>query len=126
MFESNLKEAVSNTLRENDYPVLPLVQKKEKDNIEDCPEKEGMLDFEDKFSAAVGASRLRLQQLTFMYGAGTGVDEIAHDKLKEEHANTLKVAEYYKNQLYEFIINKVFNLGIEISDEDRFYLFTNY
>lgn len=126
LFESNLKEAVSNTLRENDYPVLPLVQKKEKDNIEDCPEKEGMLDFEDKFSAAVGASRLRLQQLTFMYGAGTGVDEIAHDKLKEEHANTLKVAEYYKNQLYEFIINKVFNLGIEISDEDRFYLFTNY
>lgn len=126
LFEGNLKDAISNTLRENNYPVLPLVQKKEKNNIEACPEKESMLDFEDKFSVAVGASRLRLQQLTFMYGGGTAVDEIAHNKLKEEHDNTLKVAEYYKNQLYEFMVNKAMNLGIGISDEDKFYLFTNY
>ena len=126
LFEGNLKEAINNTLRENGYPVLPLIQKREMSNIEDCPEKESMLDFEDKFSAAVGASRLRLQQLTFMYGGGTGVDAIAHDKLAEEHDNTLKVEEYYKNQLYEFMLKKAVSLGVEISDEDKYYLFTNF
>lgn len=126
LFEGNLKDAISNALIENGYPVLPLIQKREMNNIEDCPEKESMLDFEDKFSMAIGASRLRLQYLTFMYSGGTGVDAIAHEKLQEEHTNTLKIQEYYKNQLYEFLLNKAEKFQIKVSDEDKYYLFTNY
>ena len=125
-FEGNLKDAVNKTLIENGYPALPLIQKRELKNIEECPEKESMLEFEDKFSLAVGASRLRLQDLTFMYSSGTSVDEKAHDKLAEEHTNTLKIEEYYKNQLYEFLLNKAESFGIEVSDKDKYYLFTDY
>lgn len=126
LFEGDLKDAINSTLSENGYPVLPLIQKREKKNIEECPEKESILDFEDKFSVAVGASRLRLQQLTFMYGGGDGVDAVAHDKLSEEHDNNLKVEDYYKNQLYDFMLKKAATLGIEISDEDKYYLFTDF
>jgi len=125
LFESDLKNAINDTLIENGYPVLPLIQKKEMKNIEECPEKESMLDFEDRFSIAVGASRLRLQHLTLSYNGGTELDSIAHEKLAEEHTNTLKVNEYYKKQLYEFIINKAESLGIEVSNEDKYYLFSN-
>lgn len=126
LFKDDLKDAISNALIENGYPALPLVQNKEMKNIEECPEKKSMLDFEDKFSAAVGASRLRLQYLTFMYGGGTGVDAIAHDKISEEHDKTLRVQEYYKNQLYEFMLKKAQNFGIEVSDIDKYYLFTEF
>lgn len=126
LFDGNLKDAVNQTLTENGYPVLPLIQKRELNNIEECPEKESMLDFEDKFSAAVGASRLRLQYLTFMYGGGEGVDAIAHDKISEEHDNTLIVEKYYKNKLYEFMLSKAEEKKIEVSDEEKYYLFTDY
>lgn len=126
MFDGNLKDAISNTLIENGYPALPLIQKKEMANIDDCPEKQSMLAFEDKFSASVGASRLRLQYLTYMYGGGTEVDRIAHDKIEEEHTNTLIVQEYYKNQLYSFLLNKAQSFGIKVSEEDKYYLFTSY
>ena len=56
LFEGDLKVAIEVTLKENGYPVLPLVQRKEKNNIEECPEKESMLDFEDEFSVSVGIS----------------------------------------------------------------------
>lgn len=126
LFDGPLKEAIENTLLENGYPALDLVQNRELKNITDCPEKESMLAFEDTFSEYVGASRLRLQQLTFIYGGGSRVDEIAHEKLAEEHENTLIVEEYYKNQLNNFIINKAKANGIEISDEDMYYMYTNY
>ena len=60
LFDGELKDAINDTLIENGYPVLPLIQKRELNNIEECPEKESMLEFENKFSTAVGASRLRL------------------------------------------------------------------
>lgn len=126
LFDGSLKDAIGDALRENGYPVLPLIQKREMKNIDNCPEKESMLDFEDKFSAAVGASRARLQNLTFMYGGGNGVDEIAHNKISEEHNNTLIVEEYYKNQFYEFMLNKAESFGIQVSDDEKYYLFTNY
>jgi hypothetical protein len=126
LFNGELKDAVSDTLKENGYPALPLIQNREMKNIDNCPEKESMLDFEDKFSMAVGASRLRLQNLTFTYGGGTGVDEIAHNKISEEHDNTLIVQDHYKNQFYGFMLNKAETLGIKVSDEDKFYLFTSY
>lgn len=126
LFEGNLRDAISETLIENGYPVLPLIQKRELNNIKDCSEKDSMLEFEDKFSIAVGASRLRLYQLTYMYVIGTELDEIAHGKLAEEFTNTLKVQEYYKNKLYKFMLAKAESLGIEVSDEDKYYLFTDY
>lgn len=126
VFDGDLKEAVSDALRENGYPVLPLIQSREMKNIDECPEKESMLAFEDDFSQIVGASRLRLQNLTFMYGGGDKIDQIAHDKISEEHNNTLLVTEYYKKQFYGFMLDKAESFGIQVSDEERFYLFSNY
>ena len=53
-----------------------------------------------------------------MYGGGEGVDAIAHDKISDEYKNTLIVEEYYKNQLYDFMLNKAESFGIEVTDED--------
>ena len=126
LFEGELRDAVNNTLNDNGYPVLPLVQKREMKNIGDCPERESMLEFEDRFAESVGASRLTLQNLTITYGGGTEVDEKAHNKIADELPNTLKVQEHYKNQLYSFMLNKAESLGISVTDEEKFYLFTNY
>ena len=126
IFNSSLKEAIEGVLKEKGYPVLPLIQAKKSKNIEDCPEKESMLAFEDLFSTSVKASRLSLQQLTFSYHAGDEVDAIAHEKLAEEFDNTLIVENYYKKQLYEFMLQKCEMFGIEVNEEDRFYLFTEY
>ena len=125
-FDDNLKDSVDKTLKENGYPSLPLIQKRELHNIEECAEKESMIDFEDKFSLAVGASRLRLQQLTFHWNGGTNLDETAHDKLIEEHTNTLKIQEYYRNKFYEYMLEKAQKLGIEITGEEKYFLFTEY
>jgi len=126
LFEGELRDAVNNTLRDNGYPVLPLIQKREIKNIDECPERESMLLFEDRFAESVGASRLRLQDLTITYGGGTKIDENAHNKIAEEHPNTLMVQEYYKNQLYSFMLNKTESFGISVTDEEKFYLFTDY
>ena len=126
MFEGELRDAVNNTLRDNGYPVLPLVQKREMKNIDECPERESMLQFEDCFAESIGASRLTLQNLTMTYGGGTEIDEKAHNKIAEEHPNTLIVQEHYKNQLYDFMLNKAESFGIEVTEEEKFYLFTDY
>lgn len=127
LFEGSLKEAINSTLKENNYPVLPLIQKREKSNIDDCFERESMLAFEDYFANKVNASRLRLNYLTYMYSSSNvEVDKIAHDKLEEEYPNSLKVDEYYRNQLYSFLLGKAEKLGIEVTDDDKYYLFTNY
>lgn len=125
-FNGSLKDAVDNTLRSNGYPALDLVQKREWDNIRDCEEKEGMLKFEDEFAEKVGASRMRLQHLTFQYGGGTGVDKIAHDKISEEFDNNLVVKNHYRNQLYDFMLTKADNMGVPVTEEERFYLYTEY
>ena len=126
LFEGELRDAVDNTLRDNNYPVLPLIQKREMKNIGECPQRESMIAFETQFAETVGASRLSLQNLTFMYGGGTGVDQIAHDKISEEYPNNLIVQSHYKNQLYGFLISKAESFGIEVTDEERYYLFTDY
>lgn len=126
LFEGELREAVNNTLKENNYPVLPLISQRETKNIEECPERESMLEFEDSFAKSVNASRLRLQDLTFSYHSSNEVDQIAHDKIKDEHPNSLKIDEYYRNKFYEFLLNKAENFGIEISDAEKYYLFTQY
>jgi len=128
LFEGKLREAVDNTLKENNYPVLPLVQKREMNNIEECPERESMLLFENQFAESVNASRQSLQNLTFSYSElGTSkADRLAHDKLKEEFPNTLKIEEYYRNQLYEFLLSKAENFGIEVTDKEKYYLFTDF
>ena len=124
-FDGKLKTAIEETLKENGFPVLQLIQEREKENIEDCPEKESMLDFEDKFSKMVGASRQRLHYLTYMYAGGNEFDKLAHDKISEEHSNTLIVEQYYNNQFYEFMINKAETLGIQVNDKDKHYLYTD-
>lgn len=128
LFDGSLRDAVNSTLIENNYPLLLLVQKREVLNIEECQHRQSMLEFEDEFANTVGASRLRLNYLTYMYTPSgiEDVDKIAHDKIKEELPNTLKVEEYYRNQLYTFLLNKLRQFNIEISEKDKYYLFTEY
>ena len=127
LFEGNLRTAVDNVLRNNNYPVLPLVQKRETKNIAECQERESMITFEEKFATMVNASRLSLQNLTFSYQPTSNeVDSIAHEKLAEEFPNTLKIQEYYRNQLYTFLLSKADFYKIEVTEEQRYYLFTDY
>lgn len=84
-----------------------------------------MLEFENRFAESVGASRLTLQNLTMTYSGGLEVDEKAHNKIAEEFPNTLVIQEHYRNQLYNFMLNKAEGLGITVTDEEKFYLFTD-
>lgn len=127
IFEGELRRAVDNVLKDNNYPVLPLVQKKEMKNINECQERESMIVFEDKFAAMVNASRLSLQNLTMSYQPTSNeVDSIAHEKLAEEFPNTLQIQQYYRNQLYEFLLVKADLYKIEVTEEQKYYLFTDY
>lgn len=127
LFEGNLRSVVDNVLRDNNYPVLPLIQKREMKNIDECQERESMLAFEDKFATMVNASRLSLQNLTFSYQPTSNeVDSMAHEKLAEEFPNTLKIQNHYRNQLYEFLLNKADLYKIKVTEEQRYYLFTDY
>ena len=128
VFQGKLRQSVDNTLKENGYPSLPLIQKREMDNIDEYVERESMISFEDKFAESIGASRLSLQNLTFSYSVSSAdeVDKIAHEKIKEEHNNNLIVVEYYRDQLYNFLLNKAEIFGIEVRDEEKYYLFTDY
>ena len=60
------------------------------------------------------------------YGGGLEVDEKAHNKIAEEFPNNLIVQEHYRNQLYNFMLNKAETLGIPVTDKEKFYLFTVY
>lgn len=127
LFRGALRDAVGHTLKENNYPVLPLIQKREMKNIQECPERESMLKFEDEFANLVNASRLRLEDLTIKYGGSPiEADQIAHEKLEEELPNTITVQNYYKQELYNFLLKKTQDFGLEITDEEKFYLFSEY
>ena len=114
-------------MKQQDRQTSFLVQKREMKNIAECQERESILAFEDKFATMVNASRLSLQNLTFSYQpTSCEVDTIAHEKLAEEFPNTLKIQEHYRNQLYEFLLAKAELYNIEVTDEERYYLFTDY
>lgn len=126
LFTGSLKSAVDSTLRESNCPSFSLIQDDAINNIEDNVDKESILDFEYEFAEKVGAVRTKLQFMTYMYQAtGDEVDRIAHDKVKEEFPKSLKIDEYYKNQLYTFILAKAESFGIDISDRDKYSMFTN-
>lgn len=126
LFDGDLKNAVNATLIKYNYPTLPLKQRIEEKNIGDCPERESMIDFLDIFAKTVGASRCRLQQLYMNNIFHDEVDQKAHDKIKDDFENNLKIVEHYKYQLYSFLISKAESFGIEITDEEKYYLFTEY
>lgn len=123
LFTGSLKEAVNNTLRKYNYPVFNLTQNNEIGYIEECQDKQRMKEFENTFASSVGASRLRLA-LLYQEPFLTGVDLIAGDKAKSDFYKRLKVEAYYKERLYQFLLTKAEIVGINLSDEDKFYLFS--
>ncbi len=124
LFKGDLKTAINNTLHKYNYPSLSLSDRVSKNYIEDCEEKESMLNFIDEFAKIFKLSKLRLD---FLYRTPKFYEEenqIAHDKVNDDFYDNLKVEKYYKHQLYRFLITKADNLGILITDEEKIYLFT--
>ena len=54
------------------------------------------------------------------------VDKIAHNKIEDQFSNSLKVDEYYRYQLYKFLLTKLEEFNVEVDDRDKYYLFTDY
>ena len=127
LFNGSLKDAVSNTLQKYNYPSLPLIQRKEASDIEECEEKESLIAFQDTFAKDKNASRLKLQQL-YMYPISTmsEIDATAAEKVKSDFDKNLIVEKYYKDDFYEFLISKGEECGIHLTEEERFYLFSEY
>ena len=125
VFTGSLKEAVKESLVKHGYPALEYNQRREDNYIVDCVEKESMIEFQDTFAESVKASRLRLAQL-YMEPFLHGVDLEAGEKAKADFYKGVEVANYYKNKLYEFLVAKGEEVGIVLSDEEKFYLFSEY
>jgi len=127
LFNGRLKDAVSQVLQKYNYPSLPLVQKKEEKDILDCDEKESMIAFENSFAIEHSASRLKLQQL-YMYPIDTmgNTDQVAAEKVKSDIEKNQIIEKYYRNLLYRFLIEKANLYGISISEEDEFYLLSDF
>lgn len=123
---SNLKEGIDATLKKYNYPSLPLKQEREEDNIGECPERESMIGFENSFAKSVGASRLRLQQFYTCEIFAVDIDQLAHEKVGMDFYNNLIINEYYRHQLYNFLIAKAESFGIDVTDEEKYYIFTEY
>lgn len=126
LFNGTLNDAVDATLKKYNYPSLPLKQKKEMQNIDACPERESMIDFMDKFAESITASRLtqqKIRQLVSFYNEG---DKIANEVLVGDFYKNAKIEEYYKHQLYSFLIQKAESLGIPVTDEEKYYIFTSF
>ena len=125
LFNSNLREAVDATLKKYNYPSIPLIQSKNENNIGDCAEKMSLVEFENSFAQTVGASRLLLQDLYTNPIYYNDIDRNAHEKVANYNELSNTVLEYHKNQLYNFMIMKAESLNIEISEDEKVYLFYN-
>ena len=127
LFIGSLKDAVTNTLRKYNYPALPLIQKKESRDIIDCEEKESMIVFQDKFAEEHNASRLKLQQLyTYPIYTMDGFDVEAAEKVQSDFNKNLIVEKYYQEKFYEFLMAKAESYGFSLTDEEKFYLFSDF
>lgn len=127
LFSGSLKEAISNILQKYNYPALPLVQKKELHEISECNEKDSMIKFQDEFALAIGASRLKLQQLyTYPLSTLTGIDVMAAEKAQSDFDKNLVIEKYYKDKFYEFLTTIFETLGFNLTDEEKYYLFSDF
>lgn len=127
IFNGTLKDAVENTLVKYNYPVLPLIQKRELNDILDSPLKESMINFENEFAVLRNASRLKLQQLyTYPVSTLSGLDVEAAEKVKSDFNKNLIVESYYKNNFYSYLLAKIEEFGLILSDEEKYYLFSDY
>ena len=127
VFKGHLRDAVPSILTKYNYPALPLIQKRDYKDILDCPERGSMLHFQDAFADVVGASRLKLQYLytkpiDFLYS----IDKKVAPKVQSDFKKNLIVENYYRSQLYNFLVSKLEESGIVLSDEEKYYLFSNY
>ena len=127
LFTGSLKDAVSSTLQKYNYPSLPLIQKKDISDIEECAEKESMIDFQQSFAQLTNASRLKLQQL-YMYPISTmsGVDAVAAEKVQSDFNKNLIVEKYYKEKLYGYLVSISEKYGLVLDEEEKFYLFSEF
>jgi len=126
LFNGNLSNAIDATLKKYNYPSLPLKPKNDMQNIDECPERESMIDFMDKFAESVTASRLTQQKIRQLVSFNNNGDKIANEVLVGDFYKNLRVEEYYKHQLYQFLIDKAESFGITVTDDEKFYIFTSY
>lgn len=127
IFNGSLKDAISSTLQKYNYPSIPLVQRKELNDIEECSEKDSLITFQDEFAKEHNASRLKLQQL-YMYpiSSMSGVDIPAAEKVQSDFNKNLIVEKYYKERFYEFLISKAEGYGLSLTEEEKYYLFSEF
>ena len=127
LFQGDLKQSINSTLEANNYKSFNLVLDKTKNDIEDSPNKNGMIAFEDEFAKRVSASRLKLQQLyTYPTYNMEEIDKSAALIAQEDIEKNSIIVSYYQNAFYSFLLDKATSLNIYISDEDKFYLLSNF
>lgn len=127
LFIGSLQDAVTNILRKYNYPSIPLIQKRESQDILDCEEKESLITFQDKFAQEHNASRLKLQQL-YMYPISTmdKSDAVAAEKVQSDFNKNLIVEKYYKEKFYDFLMVKAESYGLTLTEEEKYYLFSEF
>lgn len=127
LFTGTLKDAIAKILQKYNYPAIPLIQQKELNDMEDCIEKESMISFQNDFARTHNVSRLKLQQL-YMYpiSSMSEVDVEASEKVKSDFDKNLIVEKYYKDNFSQFLVSKGEMLGIQLIDEEKFYLFSDF
>lgn len=125
-FNGSIREAVDSTLKKYCYPSLPLVQDIPNKNIGECEERDSLIEFENTFAQSIGASRLSLQTLYNDPTITAGVDGKAREKVAGDFPLANEVYDYHKKQLYNFMIMKAESLNINLSDAEKYYLFTRF
>lgn len=125
IFEGNLKDAISFTLKKYGYPSLPLVQRVEENYIEDCPEKQDMINIQSQVANYLGVSTLRLFDL-YTSSSLSGVNQQSQDKIADELENTHKVKKYYRDLFYSFLEEKARLYGMNLDEQEKFYLYSKY
>jgi len=123
LFIGELSLAVKETLEKYNYPALSLTDKVEEKYIKDCSEKESLIKFQDEFADSIKASRLRLTPLYKepLYNLH-GNDLVASEKFRSDFDKNNTVQAYYKEKFYDFWILKCNELGMELSELDKYYI----
>lgn len=126
LFEGSLKEAVDTTLKDNNYPSLNLINKRELKYIEDSEEKQSALQFINKFAEDNKLSKLRLFDIYTSPFMELEEDKEAQSKLVDEIENINKIKIYYRNNFYDYLIKIAKDNGMELDEMSEYYLKSEY
>lgn len=126
IFTGSLKEAVQNTLKKYNYPVLPLTKKENNVCFGECMEKESMLEFQDSFAKMVNASRLSIEELaTKPVSEMNERDLLSAEKVKVDIEKKRIIEKYYLEKFYNLLISKAEAKGAVFNLEEKELLFVS-